>query len=119
MYAEVLAFTLGRQRPHAEVSILGPSEELEDAALRLRPHLVVANRVPKAAREGTFWVELAKPHAGRGVEPLSARISANGHSMSVDDVRTEHVLSALDRAEEELAPEEGLGRARRAAGASS
>ena len=67
MYAEVLAFLLGRHRPDAEVSLLGPSAELEDAALRLRPHLVVANRVPKAVREGPyFWVEQDEALGARG-----------------------------------------------------
>ena len=106
MYAEVLAFSLGRQRPNAEVSILGPSEEIEDAVQRLRPHLIVANRVPRAVREGaSFWVELAEPRADRGVEPLSAQISADGHSRNVEEVSTAHVLLALDRAEETLLPE--------------
>ena len=67
MYAEVLAFSISRQRPHAEVSVLGPSEDLEDVALRLRPHLVVANRVPKAVGEDAFWVEVHGPRKGYGV----------------------------------------------------
>ena len=52
MYAEVLAFSIGQHRPHAEVSLLRPSEEIEDAVQRLRPHLVVANssNVPQAAK---------------------------------------------------------------------
>jgi hypothetical protein len=113
MYAEALAFSIGRQRPHAEVSVLDPAEGLEEEALRLRPHLVVANRVPEAAGEGAsfFWVEVDEVRAGDAVGPLGARISADGYSSSVEDVRTEHVLSALDRAEEELAPEGGRGRA--------
>jgi hypothetical protein len=105
MYAEVLAFSLSRQRPHADICILGPSEELEAAALRLRPHLVVANSsVPRALEEGVFffWVQIAEVHAGEGAKRLGARISADGYSRSVDDVSTEHVLAALDRAEEEL-----------------
>ena len=111
MYAEVLAFSLGRQRPHAEVSILGPSEELEETVLRLHPHLIVANRVPSAARGSVFWVEIAKPQAGRGVEPLGAQISADGYSTSVEEVSIEHVLLALDRAEEILLREAALSEA--------
>jgi hypothetical protein len=103
MYAEVLAFTIGRHRPHAEVFILGPSEDSQEEVLRLLPHLVVANRVPKAAREGaSFWIEVAKPQAGRGVEPLGAQISANGRLESVEEIGIAHVLGALDRAEEEI-----------------
>ena len=106
MYAEVLAFSIGQHRPHAEVSLLRPSEEIEDAVQRLRPHLIVANRVPKALREGaSFWVELAEPQADRGIEPLSAQISADGHSRNVEEVSIEHLLFALDRAEEILLPE--------------
>lgn len=102
MYAEVLAFSIGQHRPHAEVSILGPSEGLEDAVLSVRPHLVVANRVPRTVRERAFWVKLDEPRAGEGLKRLGAQISADGYSRSVEDVRTAHVLAALDRAEKEL-----------------
>ena len=104
MYAEVLAFSIGRHRPRAEVSLLGPSEDPEDALQRLRPHLVVANSVPKAAREEAsfFWVEMAEARAGDEAKRLGARISADGYSRSVDDVSIAHVLAALDRAEREL-----------------
>jgi hypothetical protein len=103
-YAEVLAFLVGRERPHAEVSLVDPSEDLQEAALRLRPDLVVANRVSKAIREGysPFWVELDEARAGEGDKSLGAKISADGYHENVGDVRTEHVLAALDRAEEEL-----------------
>ena len=103
MYAEVLAFSIGRYRPEAEVLLVGPSEEPGDAAFRLRPHLVVANRVPKAVREGpSFWVELDEVRGGEGAKLLRAGISADGYSESVKDVRIEHVLLAFDRAEREL-----------------
>jgi hypothetical protein len=102
MYAEVLAFNIGQHRPHAEVSILGPSEGLEDAVLGVRLHLVVANREPRTASGETFWVVLDEPRAGDGLERLGAEISADGYSRSVEDVTTAHVLAALDRAEKEL-----------------
>ena len=104
MYAEVLAFSIGRHRPHAEVSLLSPSEALEDAVQRLRPHLVVANSVPQAAREDAsfFWVEMAEARAGDGAKRLGARIDADGYSKNVADVSTAHVLAALDRAEGEF-----------------
>src|SRR5215213_3843091 len=114
MYAEVLAFSVGRERPRAEVSILDPSESLEEAALRLLPHLVVANRVPKAAGEGWpfFRVEVDEPRAGEGAKKrLGARISADGYSESVGEVRIEDILLALDWAEEELVSK-GPGRVR-------
>ena len=103
MYAEVLAFNIGQHRPEAEVSILGPTEQLEDAVLGVHPHLVVANRVPGTVRGNTFWVKLDEPRAGEGTKKrLGAQISADGYSRSVEDVRTDHVLAALDRAEEKL-----------------
>jgi len=114
MYAEVLAFSVGRERPRAEVSILDPSESLEEAALRLLPHLVVANRVPKAAGEGWpfFRVEVDEPRADEGAKKrLGARISADGYSESVGEVRIEDILLALDWAEEELVSK-GPGRVR-------
>jgi hypothetical protein len=80
MYAEVLAFLVGQNRPRAEVSLADPSEDLEEAARSVRPHLVVANRVPKALSEGSyfFWVEVDEPRAGEGAKLLGARISADG-----------------------------------------
>ena len=102
MYAEVLAFSIGQHRPEAEVSVLRTSEGLEDAVLGVRPHLVVANRVPGAVREKTFWVQLDEPRADEEIERLGAEISADGYSTSVNDVTTAHVLAALDRAEKEL-----------------
>ena len=110
MYAEVLAFSIGQHRPHAEVSLLRPSEEIEDAVQRLRPHLVVANSssVPQAAKEDAsfFWVEVAGPLGGGGAKALGAQISADGYSRSVANLSTADVLAALDRAEELLL---GLG----------
>ena len=46
MYAEALAFSLRKHRPHAEVSLLEPSEDIEAEARRAGPHLIVANWVP-------------------------------------------------------------------------
>ena len=103
IYAEGLAFSLGEHRPRAEVSLLDPSEDVEAAARRVRPHLIVANRVPPEAREGArFWVEVAQHVESDEAKPLGAEISANGHSSTVGDLRLEHVLEALDRAEELL-----------------
>jgi hypothetical protein len=104
MYAEVLAFSIGQYRPRAEVSLLGPSEDPQDALQSLRPHLVVANSVPQAAREEAsfFWVEMAEARAGDGAKRLGAKIGADGYSRSVEDVSIAHVLAALDRAEREF-----------------
>ena len=102
LYAEGLISSLGTHRPRAEVTILGPSEGIEAAALRVRPHLIVAHRTPPALRVGAFWVEVAELVGGEGPRLEGAEISANGSSRSVAEVRTEHVLAALDRAEKEL-----------------
>ena len=112
MYAQTLAYSVRKRRPRAEVSLLDPSEDLDAEARRARPHLIVANRVPPEAKAGCFWVEVAEPVGGEGAKALGAEISANGYSRSVADVRTEHVLAALDRAEDELL---GLGPAQGAA----
>jgi hypothetical protein len=110
MYAEALAFSLRKQRPRAEVSLLDPcSGDLEAEARRARPHLIVANRVPREARAGAFWVVVARPGDSGGAGALGAEISADGYSGSVADVRTEHVLEALNRAEEQFLL--GLGHA--------
>ena len=107
MYAEVLAFSVRQKRPRTEISLLDPSEDLEAAARSVRPHLVVANRVPKALRDDPyfsffFWVEVDEARAGGGPKRLGARISADGYSRSVEDVGIAHVLAALDRAEGEF-----------------
>ena len=61
-------------------------------------------------REGPFfWIEQDEARGGEGARHLGARISADGYSESVEDVRIEHVLLALDRAERELVLEsEGM-----------
>ena len=104
MYAEALAFSLGKHRPRAEVSVIDPSDDLDVEARRLRPHLIVANRVPAEARAACFWVEVDEPVGGAGAKALGARISADGHSGSVANVGTGDVLAALDRAEQLLLP---------------
>ena len=103
LYGEVFAFSLRKQRPRAEVTLLPPSGDLAAEIERARPHLVVANRVPAAAKARSLWVEVA---VLRGPRPLGARISADGYSRSVADVRIADVLAALDRAEEELVGQE-------------
>ncbi len=102
MYAEAPAFYLRKHRSHTQVTLLGPSEDVEAEARRAKPHLIVANRVPRAARAGCFWVEVAEPIGGGGVKALGAEISADGYSRSVVNVGTGDVLAALDRAEEQL-----------------
>ena len=106
MYGEVLAFSLGKARPRAEVELLALGGDLAAEAERTMPHLVVANLVPPAAKEASFWVEVT---ALRGPTRLGAEIGANGYSRSVADVRIADVLAALDLAEEELLAGRGLG----------
>ena len=58
----------------------------------------MANRVPSAANEAAFWVEVT---TGKRID---AQISANRYSRFVCDVRVENVLAALDEAAEMLVP---------------
>jgi hypothetical protein len=113
LYGEVFAFSLRKQRPRAEVTLLTSSEDLAEEAERARPHLVVANLVPAAAKARSFWVEVA---VSRGPRALGAQISADGYSRTVGDVRLADLLAALDRAEEELVgqeePERSVGETR-------
>jgi hypothetical protein len=97
IYAEALAFSVSKHRPRAEVSLLDPSEDIEAEVRHARPHLIVANRVPPAARAGTcFWVEVAEPTGGEGAKALEAKISADGyspgwrHSWRLDDRPRHH-----------------------------
>jgi hypothetical protein len=101
MYGEALAFSLRKERPRAEVTLLASSEDhlLAAELERARPHLVVANWVPPAAKARSFWVEIT---VSPGATSLDAQISADGYSGSVADVRVGHVLAALDRTEKEL-----------------
>ncbi len=73
MYAEALAFSVCQLRPHAEVSMLDPSGDLGAEARRTRPHLIVANRVPRGSRVGAFWVEVAEPVGGGGPRASAPR----------------------------------------------
>ena len=113
MYAEALAFSLRKHRPHAEVMLLGPSEDLAAGVGRVRPHLVVANRVALGVREiVASWAEVAVPSWGEepNEEPkgLAAEIGVDGTAIKrVEDLDTGDLLAALERAEELL-----LGHAR-------
>ena len=104
MYAEALAASVRRQRPHAEVTLLDPSENLAAGVGRVRPHLVVANRVPPGMRGSVAaWAEVAVPSWGEGPKGLAAEIGADGTATKrVEDPGTEDVLAALERAEELL-----------------
>ena len=99
LYAEALAASLRERRPRAEVTLLDPSGDLPAWVGRVRPHLVVANRVPPEAKGGaSSWVEVAVPSWGVGPRGLAAEIGAGGRSESVANLGTEEVLAALDRA---------------------
>jgi len=104
MYAEALAFPLRERRPGAEVFLLEDPADLEREVRRLRPHLVVANRVPRAAMGDAFWVRVAEPVGSAGAGGLGAEIGADGPPRSVADVRVGDVIAALDRAEALLLP---------------
>ena len=96
MYAEALAFSVRKHRPHAEVTLLEPSEDLAAEARRARRHLIVANQVPPEARSGAcFWVEVAEPTGGGGAKALGAEISADGYSRQTRP-RIAHRMTAAE-----------------------
>ena len=99
MYREALAISLRQERPEAELSQVGSKDELMAEIERTGAHLIVANEVPHAVREGAFWIEVSEARSG---ESLVAEISADGYSRSVRDSRVKHLLEIMDRAEEEL-----------------
>ena len=109
MYAEALAASVLGRRPHVEVTLLDPSEDLAAGVVRVRPHLVVANRVAPGVREiVASWAEVAVPSWGEGPKGLAAEIGADGTATRwVEDLGTGDLLAALERAEELL-----LGHAR-------
>ena len=99
MYREALAFHLRKHRPGVGVSLVGSADDLAAVIKHTGAHLVVANEVPPVVRGAAYWVEVSEV---RSDESLHAEISADGYSRSVGDVRLEHLLSALDKAEEKL-----------------
>jgi hypothetical protein len=98
MYREVLAFSLRRQRPQAEVFLASPAEEtLLAEAERTEAQLVFANEVPPQLKErGIFWVEV---HVD---ETLDAVIGANGYSDTIRDVSLIDLLAVMDKMIDEV-----------------
>lgn len=101
MYREVLALHFRQERPLSKVVLASP-QTLQAEAERTRPHLIVANEVPRELKEegSSFWVEL------RASDVLVATISADGYSDTVRDVSLEALIAVVDKAEEELAQNE-------------
>jgi hypothetical protein len=101
MYREVLAFQLRQERPRSEVFLASP-QTLRAEAERGRPHLIIASEVtPELKEMGSFWVEVISADDG-----LVANISADGYSDTIYDVSLPDLLTAVDKAEEELAYDE-------------
>lgn len=99
MYGEVLAFHIRQERPLSEVT-RASSQTLNAEAQRTRPHLIIANEVPPELKEEIgvfFWVELSTD------DGLVASISADGYSTTIHDVSLQDLVTAVDKAEEELA----------------
>jgi hypothetical protein len=89
MYREARAFSLRQERPEAEVSLVGSTED----------HIAEVERT-------WSWRTRSRPRPGTQGSgsrfPRRARVSADGYSRSVRDFHVKHLLEALDRAEEEL-----------------
>jgi hypothetical protein len=100
MYRQVLAFHFRQERPKSEVVLASP-QTLRAEAERIKPHLILAREVPSELKEtGVFWVEV------RTSDGLVATISADGYSTTIHDVSLQDLLTAVDKAEEELAHDE-------------
>src|SRR4051794_13740532 len=86
MYREVLAFHLCQQRPQAEVVLASPQTVVAEST-RMRPHLIIASKIPLGLKEmGFFWVEVSADNG------LNAIICADGYSTTIHDVSLQDLL---------------------------
>jgi hypothetical protein len=102
MYGEVLAFHIRQERPLSEV-VLASSQTLWAEAERTRPHLIIANAVSPELKEKRSFFFLVQVSM---VDGLVANITDNGHSTTIQDVSLEDLVAVVDKAEEELTPDE-------------
>jgi hypothetical protein len=94
-YREAFAFAFRTLRPHAEAIVIEP-EALEHEALRLRPDLVVCDRVtPAVAAITRSWMELR-------VEDEVLVAASDGLAPGVRDVSLDDLIAFIDRNEETI-----------------
>ena len=103
MYREVIALSLHRNRPHAEV-LLCPPEILVGEVKRFKPHLVVLDDNDGAAPDGLSGVPY-RVEILLGAS-MDARISVDGQAREVKDICTEDLLAVVDEAEKMIPKEE-------------
>ena len=103
MYREVIALSLHRNRPHAEV-LLCPPEVLDRETGRFEPHLVVLDdndgTAPNMLSGVLYRVEILLGAS------MDARISVDGQAREVKDICTEDLLAVVDEAEKMIPKEE-------------
>ena len=102
MYREVIALSLHQHRPDAEV-LLCPPEVLDREIGRFEPHLVVLDDNGGAAPDGLSGV-LYRVEILLGAS-MDARISVDGQTREVQDIRTEDLLAVVDKAEKMIPKE--------------
>ena len=94
-YREAFAFAFRTLRPHVEAIVVEP-EALEREALRLRPDLVVCDRVtPAVAAITRSCMELR-------VEDEVQEAASDGRAPGVHDVSLDDLLAFIDRNEEAI-----------------
>jgi hypothetical protein len=102
MYREVIALSLHRNRPHAEV-LLCPPETLSEEVKRFNPHLVMLDDNDGAAPDGLsgvpYRVEVLLEAS------MDARISVGGRAREVEDICIEDLLAVVNEAEK-MVPKE-------------
>ena len=103
MYREVIALSLHRNRPHAEV-LLCPLEVLDREAGRFEPHLVVLDDNDGVAPDGLSGV-LYRVEILLGAS-MDARIGVDGQAREVKDICMEDLLAVVDEAEKMISKEE-------------
>ena len=102
MYREVLALSLHRHRPDAEV-LLCPPEVLDRETGRFEPHLLVLGDNDGAAPDGLSGV-LYQVEIMLGAS-MDARISVDGQAREVKDICMEDLLAVVDEAEKMIPKE--------------
>ena len=94
-YREAFAFAFRTLRPHVEAIVVEP-EALEREALRLRPDLVVCDRVTPAVVAITrSWMEVR-------VENEVLVAASDGRVPGARDVSLDDLLAFIDRNEEAI-----------------
>jgi hypothetical protein len=97
MYWETLELALLRYRPHVDVHIADPGEDLDREVIDFEPHVVVCNIVTWTVRESVpYWV-VVPYHSS----DATIHIQGQGESR-VEDISSGDLFTVIDRTEELL-----------------